>query len=146
MGHRKRKCTSSLSSGHFTHCDIHFCLSLKRSPLSTHGPSKFPWGKDYFWFDTASFCRVPPCCTRCMSDLHSPQTWMLQKKQQLCHAQATKGGMGLCMQLFSWCHHALIQNNNHIWKPCLVHSSTNPEHSPGIMDILLPKSEHCGES
>lgn len=145
MGHRKRKCTSSLFSRHFTCSDLHFYLSLKRSLLSAHRPSKFPWGKDCFWFDTASLCRVPPCCTCCTSEPHSPQTWMLQKKK-LCHVQATKGDMNLHMQLFPSYYHALIQNNNHIWKPCLVHSSTSHEHPPGIMDILLPKSEHCRES
>lgn len=144
MGHRKRKCTS-LFSGHFTCSDLHFYLSLKRSSLSIYGPSKLPWGKDYFWFDTASLCRVPPCCTCCTSDPHSPHTWTLQKKK-LCHVQATKGGMNPHMQLFSCCCHALIQNNNNIWKLCLVHSSANPGHPPCIMDILLPKSEHCRES
>lgn len=126
MGHRKRKCTSL--QGHFTNSDCHIYLSLKRIPLSTHGPSKFPWGKDYFWFDTASFCRVPPCCTWCTSDSHSPRTWMLQR---VCYVQVTKGGMNLHMQLFSWRHHALIQNNKTISESpafCIHQTALNIPH------------------
>lgn len=135
-----------LSSGSTSHVVASTSISAWRGiPCPHRGLPNFHEGRTTFGLTQPLFCRVPPCCTWCTSDPHSPPTWILQK-EKLCHVQATKGDTNLRMQLFSWCHHALIRNNNHIWKPCLVHSSTNPEHSPGITAILLPRSEHCRES
>lgn len=153
MVHRKRNHAFSLFIGDFTHGDFHFCLSLiglERSHLPTHGPSKFPWGKDYLWVDTASSRRVPPhCsagCTWCTSDPHSSQTWALQKKgEALPHPRPYRWYEPIHAVVFLMLPCFKYRNTLADSPALYIHQSTL--NIPQVLWIpCLQKSEHCRES